>query len=80
MTYEWKEIGRFKARSLHGQTYDIIEYQDFLDASSQSSPDKVIPGKRRMYEAVGGDEVHEVLRVSEDEFKVFPTGVLLRRI
>jgi hypothetical protein len=40
-----REIGRFFAKTDSGKEYEIIQYQDYIDASTMDNPNAEVPGK-----------------------------------
>jgi hypothetical protein len=67
-------IGRYVARSDNGQTYQVNEYQEFVDASTKDGSDW-IPGMKYC-ELSDGSKVNYV----DDETWKTLDGTIIRRV
>lgn len=70
-----KVIGRFRAEGEDGLIYDVIEKQDFIDASTKDGPDW-IPGLK-WTELPNGRKLNTV---TDGVYQIVSTGVIVRRI
>lgn len=71
-----REIWRFKARSSKGTEYMIIEYQNFIDASSHQFRDGEVSGLKRLITSDG----LMVTYIDPETFKIVDTGETVRKV
>jgi hypothetical protein len=71
-----KKTNEFKTQSPDGKTVMIYEFTEFLDAGSFKEPNARVEGLKSFYTADG----KHVNFISEGEYKIVETGVILRRV
>jgi hypothetical protein len=71
-----KKTNEFKTQSPDGKTVMIYEFTEFLDAGSFKEPNARVEGLKSFHTA---DGMH-VNFISESEYKIVETGVMLRRV
>lgn len=71
-----KKTNEFKTQSPDGKTVMIYEFTEFLDAGSFENPNERVEGLKSFQTADG----KHVNFISEDEYKIVETGVILRRV
>lgn len=69
-----RQIDEFTCHGDDGQTYTVIEYQDFIDASSRDG-EEWLPGLKWL-ELPNGRKLNFI---SDDTFQVVSTGVIVRK-
>lgn len=67
-------IARHQMQSDDGTRYEVLEYQEFLDAGTKDGPDWV-PGLKRLVLANGRHLNH----IDDDTFQIVVTGQIVRR-
>ena len=70
------EINRFEVMSNSGNRIVVIEYQEFIDASTGGHPNATIPGLK-IYETINGDHVNPL---DANTFKVLGFDEVYRKI
>jgi len=71
-----KKTNEFKTQSPDGKTVIIYEVTEFLDARSFEKPNARVEGLKSFHTA-DGKHVHFI---SESEYKIVETGIILRRV
>ena len=71
-----KKTNEFKTKSSDGKTVIIYEFTEFLDAGSFEKPNAIVEGLKSFLTADG----KHVNFISEGEYKIVETGIILRRI
>lgn len=71
-----KEIGRFIAETDTGKEYEIIQYQEYIDASSHDNPNVKIPGLKSMRTANG----FHVNFINPQTFKIVETNEIVKKV
>ena len=70
-----KETGRFKAIDSNEQIYNIIEYTNYIDASTLSGK-QFVEGLKELHT----DNGLRVNRINDEEFCIAESGVSIRRV
>ena len=71
-----KKTNEFKTQSPEGKTFMIYEFTEFLDAGNFEEPNAKVEGLKSFNTADG----KHVNFISEGEYKIVETGVILRRV
>lgn len=71
-----KKTNEFKMQSPDGKTVMIYEFTEFLDAGSFKEPNARVEGLKSFHT----DDGMHVNFISESEYKIVETGVMLRRV
>ena len=71
-----KKTNEFKTQSPDGKTFMIYEFTEFLDAGNFEEPNVKVEGLKSFNTADG----KHVNFISEGEYKIVETGVILRRV
>jgi hypothetical protein len=70
-----KLVGKYIARTDDGRTFQVLEYQDFIDAGSKDGADS-IPGQKWLRLADGS----AVNFIDERTWEIVSDGTILRRL
>jgi hypothetical protein len=73
---EIKEIDRFFTKTDDGEEYEIIQYQEFIDASSHDDPNAEVPGIKRFRTSNG----LFVQYIDPNTFKIITSSKIIKRV
>jgi len=71
-----KKTNEFKTQSPDGKTVMIYEFTEFLDAGNFEEPNAIVEGLKSFHTADG----KHVNFITESEYKIVETGIVLRRV
>lgn len=70
-----KQTGKYLTETDTGERYVVLEFQDWIDASTKDGPD-MIPGMKELRLESGG----RVNYIDEDTFEIVANKTVLKRV